>query len=179
MYFMMVGSNVLEILCLFENTRWRSQLTDVIILVGGVIENGVQACCHCFNPLTNKWHCLSPVIDSRLNFGMTRLHRWLFVVGGSTSGENMNVLSTVERLDPKFNTWEKVASLTSGKSGKPIYRKGLGRKVLAFLRCYMLYENEFGSVVSPTLTQELLYPGEEEERTERRRIKGRKTYTQG
>ena len=135
MYFMMVSSNVLEILCLFENTRWRSQLTDIIILVGGVIENGVQACCHCFNPLTNKWHCLSPVIDSRLNFGMARLHRWLFVVGGSTSGENMNVLSTVERLDPKFNTWEKVATLTSGKSGKPIYRKGLRRKVLAFLRC--------------------------------------------
>lgn len=150
-------------------------MTDVIILVGGVIENGVQACCHCFNPLTNKWHCLSPVIDSRLNFGMARLHRWLFVVGGSTSGENMNVLSTVERLDPKFNTWEKVASLTSGKSGKPIYRKGLGRKVLAFLRYYMLYEIELGSVVSPMLTQELLYPGEEEERTERRRIKGRKT----
>ena len=42
----------------------------------------------------------------------------------------------------------------------------------------MLYEIELGSVVSPMLTQELLYPGEEEERTERR-IKGRKTYTQG
>ena len=43
----------------------------------------------------------------------------------------------------------------------------------------MLYEIELGSVVSPMLTQELLYPGKEEERTERRRIKGRKTFTQG
>ena len=43
----------------------------------------------------------------------------------------------------------------------------------------MLYEIELGSVVSPMLTQELLYPGKEEERIERRRIKGRKTFTQG
>ena len=43
----------------------------------------------------------------------------------------------------------------------------------------MLYEIELGSVVSPMLIQELLYSGEEEERTERRRIKGRKTYTRG
>ena len=43
----------------------------------------------------------------------------------------------------------------------------------------MLYEIELGSIVSPMLTQELLYPGEEEKRTERRRIKGRKTFTQG
>lgn len=92
-------------------------MIDVIILVGGVIENGVQPCCHCFNPLTSKWYYLPPVIDSRVNFGLARLHSWLFVVGGSAVGENMSVLTSVERLDPKFNTWEKVTSLSTGKEG--------------------------------------------------------------
>lgn len=96
-------------------TRWKSHLIDVIILVGGVIENGVQTCCHCFDPLTSKWHYMSPVIDSRLNFGLARLQSYLFVVGGSTVGENMSMLSSVERLDPKFNTWEKETSLSQGK----------------------------------------------------------------
>ena len=35
-------------------------------------------------------------------------------MGGSTPGENMSVLSSVERLDPKFNTWEIVTSLSPG-----------------------------------------------------------------
>ncbi len=95
--------------------RWKSHLIDVIILVGGVIENDAQPCCHCFNPLTSKWYYLSPVIDSRVNFGLARLHNWLFVVGGSTLGENMSILSSVERFDPKFNTWEEVTSLNTGK----------------------------------------------------------------
>lgn len=99
----------------YEYHRWKSHLTDVIILVGGVIENDALPCCHCFNPLTSKWYCLSPVIDSRLNFGLAKLHSWLFAVGGSTPGENMTLLSTVERLDPKFNTWEKTTPLSTGK----------------------------------------------------------------
>ena len=90
-------------------------MIDVIILVGGVVENGVQPCCHCFDPLTRKWHFMSPVIHSRLNFGLARLHSSLLVVGGSTVGENMSVISSVERLDPRYNTWEKQISLRQGK----------------------------------------------------------------
>lgn len=114
--------NLLEIFSFYEHIRWKSHLTDVIILVGGVIENGAQPCCHCYNPLTSKWYYLSPVIDSRLNFGLARLHRWLFVMGGSTPGENMSVLSSVERLDPMFNTWEKVTSLSSGMGSSHLIR---------------------------------------------------------
>ena len=97
--------------------RWKSHLIDVIVLVGGVVEDGVQPCCHCFNPLTNKWHYMSPVIDSRLNFGLARLQGCLFAVGGSTIGEKMTMLSSVERFDPKFNSWEKHAPLSQGKKG--------------------------------------------------------------
>lgn len=75
------------------------------------------------------------MIDSWLNFGMVRLYCWLFVVGGFIFGENMNVFLIVERLDLKFNIWEKVVIFMLGKSGKLIYRKGLRRKVLVFLRC--------------------------------------------
>ena len=97
--------------------RWKSHLIDVIVLVGGVVEDGVQPCCHCFNPLTNKWHYMSPVIDSRLNFGLARLQGCLFAVGGSTVGEKMTMLSSVERFHPKFNSWEKHAPLGQGKKG--------------------------------------------------------------
>ena len=90
-------------------------MIDVIILAGGVIENGAQPCCHCFNPLTGKWYFMSPLIDSRLNFGLASSHSFLFAVAGSTVGENMSMLSSVERLDPKFNTWEKQSSLREGK----------------------------------------------------------------
>ena len=100
---------------LYERIRWKSHLIDVIILAGGVIENGAQPCCHCFNPLTGKWYFMSPLIDSRLNFGLASSHSFLFAVGGSTVGENMSMLSSVERLDPKFNTWEKQSSLREGK----------------------------------------------------------------
>ena len=95
--------------------RWKSHLIDVIILVGGVIEHDVQPCCHCFNPLTNKWHYMSPVLESRLNFGLAKLHNCLLAVGGSTVGEKISMLSSVERLNPKFNTWEKQTSLNQGK----------------------------------------------------------------
>lgn len=97
--------------------RWKSHLIDVIVLVGGVVEDGVQPCCHCFNPLTNKWHYMSPVIDSRLNFGLARLQGCLIAVGGSTVGEKMTMLSSVERFHPKFNSWEKHAPLGQGKKG--------------------------------------------------------------
>lgn len=60
---------------------------------------------------------MSPVIDSRLNFGLARLQRCLFAVGGSTIGEKMTMLSSVERFDPKFNSWEKQAPLSQGKKG--------------------------------------------------------------
>ena len=106
---------------LHEIIRWKSHLIDVIVLVGGVVEDGVQPCCHCFNPMTNKWHCMSPVIDSRLNFGLARLQRCLIAVGGSTIGEKMTMLSSIERFDPKFNSWEKQAPLSQGKKkGKGI-----------------------------------------------------------
>jgi len=94
--------------------RWKSQLIDVIIVVGGVIENGAQACCHCFNPLTNKWLSLSPLTERRLNFGLASSERSIFVVGGSTLGENKSMVSSVERLDPKFNTWERQTSISEG-----------------------------------------------------------------
>lgn len=97
--------------------RWKSHLIDVIVLVGGVVEDRVKPCCHCFNPLTNKWHYMSPVIDSRLNFGLARLQGCLFAVGGSTVGEKMTMLSSVERFHPKFNSWEKHAPLGQGKKG--------------------------------------------------------------
>ena len=58
---------------------------------------------------------MSPVIDSRLNFGLARLQGCLFAVGGSTIGEKMTMLSSVERFDPKFNSWEKHAPLSQGK----------------------------------------------------------------
>lgn len=90
-------------------------MNDVIVLVGGVTENDAQPCCHCFNPLTSKWYYMSPVIDSRLNFGLASSRGSLFVVGGSTTGENMSILPSVERLDPKFNAWEKQPSLREGK----------------------------------------------------------------
>lgn len=62
--------------------------------------------------------------DSRVNFGLARLHSWLFAVGGSTLGENMSILSSVERLEPKFNTWEEVTSLSTGESGCGAKKRG-------------------------------------------------------
>ncbi|XP_068729248.1 kelch-like protein 20 [Montipora capricornis] len=95
--------------------RWKSHLIDVIILVGGITESGAQACCHCYNPLTSKWFYLSPVTERRLNLGLASSNRSLFVVGGSAVGENISMVSSVERLDPKFNTWEKQTSLKEGR----------------------------------------------------------------
>ena len=88
---------------------------DIIILVGGVTESGAQACCHCYNPLASKWLCVSPVTEHRVNFGLASSNNSLFVIGGSTVGENINMVYSVERLDSKFNTWEKQTSLKEGK----------------------------------------------------------------
>ena len=91
---------------------------ETIALVGGITEDcGItQPPNHCYNPRTNKWYSLAPLTESRLNFGLTQLNRWLYAIGGSSIDESMNILASVERLCPRLNKWEQVAPLQRGQS---------------------------------------------------------------
>ncbi|EDO33590.1 predicted protein [Nematostella vectensis] len=100
---------------LHHKKRWRTHLMKVIMIVGGITEDPGSSS-HCYNPLTNTWYSVARIKQDRLDFGMSRVGYWLFVVGGSSPRESGSVLASVERFDPKYNKWEKMESLIQARS---------------------------------------------------------------
>ena len=66
-----------------------------------------------YNPNTDQWTLVAPMINCRDAVGATCLGDRLYAIGGY---DGYNYLSAVESYDPERNKWEEVAPLNSGRA---------------------------------------------------------------
>lgn len=66
-----------------------------------------------YNPNTDQWTMVAPMINCRDAVGATCLGDKLYAIGGY---DGTKYLSAVESYDPEKNKWEEVASLNSGRA---------------------------------------------------------------
>ena len=81
--------------------------------VGDVFLSSVER----YDPATNAWEEVAPMMAARVNLAAAALDGKLYVVGGNTEIE---ALSSVERYDPATNAWEAAAPLTTARSSHGI-----------------------------------------------------------
>ncbi|XP_072024581.1 kelch-like protein 11 [Amphiura filiformis] len=87
----------------------KGRLTDVVVITGGVSENGPLAECYGYIVNENRWTSL-PGLPSELRFhAVATLHGFMYAAGGSDS--NRDVSNHVHSYDPITNSWSKVAPL--------------------------------------------------------------------
>ena len=72
-----------------------------------------------YNPTTDQWTQLAPMIHKRSSFPLVNFHGQLYAIGGtdSTSTWNRQALDYVERYDPVTNTWTNLSSLPKAMFG--------------------------------------------------------------
>jgi kelch-like protein 10 len=66
-----------------------------------------------YDPSTNIWTLITPMLSRRSGIGTVSLNGFLYVVGGY---DGMSRLSTCERYDPKGNKWTLIADMHSPRS---------------------------------------------------------------
>ncbi|XP_068114935.1 kelch domain-containing protein 7B-like [Hyperolius riggenbachi] len=84
---------------------------NYLFIAGGLQKNMDGSSCSnklfCYNPLTDIWTPLSPMIEGRSQLRLIPLDGYLYAVGGEC-------LHTVEKYDPRTNKWTFVAPLPKG-----------------------------------------------------------------
>lgn len=63
-----------------------------------------------YNPITKEWRSLEPMQIARCQMGVAVLDRYLYVVGGNSSAQE--VLNSVERYSFDENEWSSVSPMS-------------------------------------------------------------------
>ncbi|XP_055482814.1 kelch domain-containing protein 7B [Psammomys obesus] len=84
---------------------------NYLFLAGGIRGSGAKAVCSnkvfCYNPLTNIWSQVRPMHQARAQLKLVALDGMLYAIGGEC-------LYSMERYDPRTDTWTLRASLPEG-----------------------------------------------------------------
>lgn len=133
-------------------------------MMGGTDEhNTVLASGEKYDPDSNTWSPIPPMLQARQNFGVVELDGLIYVLGGES--EELGLI-TVEVFDPYFNTWKMQTSMTMirkvgcyASMNKKVYAIGGGSygKLFDSVECFdpktqqwtglcPLKERRFGSV---------------------------------
>nr|XP_034371975.1 kelch domain-containing protein 7B [Arvicanthis niloticus] len=84
---------------------------NYLFLAGGIRGSGAQAVCSnkvfCYNPLTNIWSQVRPMQQARAQLKLVALDGMVYAIGGEC-------LYSMERYDPRTDTWTLRASLPEG-----------------------------------------------------------------
>lgn len=84
-----------------------------IFAVGGGSLFAIHNECEVYNPKTNQWSQISPMISRRSRAGVASLRKLLWVCGGY-DGEND--LSTAECYNPLTNEWKQITPMGTKRS---------------------------------------------------------------
>ncbi|CAG9803434.1 unnamed protein product [Chironomus riparius] len=84
-----------------------------IFAVGGGSLFAIHNECEVYNPKTNQWAQISPMISRRSRAGVAALTKMLYVCGGY-DGEND--LSTAECYNPLINEWKQITPMGTKRS---------------------------------------------------------------
>ncbi|XP_073438998.1 influenza virus NS1A-binding protein isoform X2 [Dendrobates tinctorius] len=90
-----------------------AELNGKLIAAGGYNREECLRTVECYDPDTDAWTFLSPMMTPRARFQMAVLMGELYVVGGSNG--HSDDLSCGEKYDPKANTWTPVPELRTNR----------------------------------------------------------------
>uniref|UniRef100_A0A8D0R8R7 Kelch domain containing 7B n=1 Tax=Sus scrofa TaxID=9823 RepID=A0A8D0R8R7_PIG len=86
-------------------------LHNYLFLAGGIRGSGAKAVCSnevfCYNPLTNIWSQVRPMLQARAQLKLVALDGLLYAIGGEC-------LYSMERYDPRTDAWTSRAPLPAG-----------------------------------------------------------------
>lgn len=84
---------------------------NYLFLAGGIRGSGTKAVCSnevfCYNPMTNIWSQVRPMQQARAQLKLVALDGLLYAIGGEC-------LYSMERYDPRTDTWTSRAPLPAG-----------------------------------------------------------------
>lgn len=89
------------------------QLQPYVFAVGGGSLFAIHNECEVYNPKTNNWSAIAPMISRRSRAGVASLRKLLWVVGGY-DGEND--LSSAECYNPLTNEWRQITPMGTKRS---------------------------------------------------------------
>ncbi|XP_021936868.1 kelch-like protein 5 isoform X2 [Zootermopsis nevadensis] len=93
-------------------------LNTKLYAVGGRDGSSCLRTVECYDPHTNKWLSCAPMASRRGGVGVGVVNGYLYALGGhdaSASNPSAPRFDTVERYDPKTDTWTQVASMSIGR----------------------------------------------------------------
>ena len=106
----MVITNLRSPLCLGAFVS----LKGYLYAVGGYDGANVLQCLQRFDPETEEWVNVAPLLIKRSGFGAAVMDGMLYLVGGCDSLTKVN---SVDRYDPEKNQWTSVAKMSMRRSG--------------------------------------------------------------
>lgn len=68
-----------------------------------------------YDPAKDSWEMVAPMADKRINFGVSVMLGFIFVVGGHNG---VSHLSSIERYDPHQNQWTVCRPMTEPRTGE-------------------------------------------------------------
>ncbi|XP_072313589.1 kelch repeat and BTB domain-containing protein 11 [Eucyclogobius newberryi] len=84
---------------------------NYLFVAGGIKANGVKGKVSdrvfCYNPITNRWAEVRPLIQARAQLKLVSMDGYLYAIGGEC-------LFTVEKYDPRMDRWTTIAPLPKG-----------------------------------------------------------------
>lgn len=84
---------------------------NYLFVAGGIKGNGekgkVSDRVFCYNPITNRWAEVRPLIQARAQLKLVSMDGFLYAIGGEC-------LFTVEKYDPRMDRWTTIAPLPKG-----------------------------------------------------------------
>jgi kelch-like protein 17 (actinfilin) len=84
-----------------------------LFAVGGGSLFAIHSECEVYNPKTDTWSVISPMLWRRSRSGVTGLRRLLYVVGGYDGNSD---LATAECYNPLINTWSPITPMGTKRS---------------------------------------------------------------
>uniref|UniRef100_A0A0A1X9B2 Kelch-like protein 17 n=3 Tax=Zeugodacus cucurbitae TaxID=28588 RepID=A0A0A1X9B2_ZEUCU len=84
-----------------------------VFAVGGGSLFAIHNECEVYNPRTNAWTPIAPMLWRRSRSGVTALHKQLYVVGGY---DGVSDLSTAEYYNPLINKWTNITPMGTKRS---------------------------------------------------------------
>ncbi|XP_037926856.1 kelch-like protein 17 [Hermetia illucens] len=95
------------------NERRPDGMKPYIFAVGGGSLFAIHSECECYNPRTNTWMPITPMLWRRSRSGVTSLQKLLYVVGGY---DGVTDLSTAEFYNPLNNKWTEITPMGTKRS---------------------------------------------------------------
>jgi hypothetical protein len=117
-----------------------------VLVAGGALDNGGTVRPEVYDPATNRWSLMPPMLHDRQGHSATLLANGLVLVSGGTDSSRVGgVTATAELFDSATNRWSLTGSMAVARSGHTatLLKNGkvlvVGGQFLANLRSVELY----------------------------------------